>query len=151
MADQEFLVSFGVEIDESGLDKLQKALTQNRELADELAAAFDRARESVQAFFSSLGELSMPSLDSGSARVSEESSGMSIPLSLDFTKANKEWTAFIKEATKAFKLTADASGVVAAGRNALSTLQALFASSVLPLRVQIGCVSQTKDLDTFSK
>ena len=48
MADQEFLASFGVEIDETGLDRLQKALKQNRTLADELASAFSRARKTVQ-------------------------------------------------------------------------------------------------------
>ena len=56
MAEQEFLASFGVEIDEYGVQRLQDALEQNRELAEELAAAFDRARESVQAFFSELSE-----------------------------------------------------------------------------------------------
>ena len=33
MADQEFLASFGVEIDESGVERLQTALAKNRELA----------------------------------------------------------------------------------------------------------------------
>ena len=42
MADQKFLASFGVEIDESGLDRLQKALKENRTLAEQLASAFDR-------------------------------------------------------------------------------------------------------------
>ena len=37
MADQEFLASFGVQIDESGLNRLQKALKDNRTLADWLA------------------------------------------------------------------------------------------------------------------
>ena len=137
MADQEFLASFGVEIDESGIERLQTALSENRTLAEELAAAFDRARESVQAFFSSLGEFSLPAFGSGAASVTEEPSGMSIPVSLDFTKANKELTAFLKEATKAFKLSADGSAVVSAGRNALSSLKSMFASTVLPLRVQI--------------
>lgn len=36
MADQEFLASFGVEIDETGPDKLQMALKENRALAEEL-------------------------------------------------------------------------------------------------------------------
>ena len=54
MADQEFLASFGVEIDESGVKRLQAALEENRTLAEDLAAAFDRARESVQAFFRDL-------------------------------------------------------------------------------------------------
>ena len=54
MAEQEFLASFGVEIDEPGVPRLQVALEQNRELAEELAAAFNRAREAVQAFFADL-------------------------------------------------------------------------------------------------
>ena len=137
MADQEFLASFGVEIDESGVERLQTALAKNRELAEELAAAFDRARESVRAFFRDLNEISLPGLNSGKASVTEESAGMNIPISLDFTKANKELAAFLKEATKAFKLTADGSAVVSAGRNALSSLQSMFASTVLPLKVQI--------------
>ena len=137
MADQEFLASFGVEIDESGVERLQTALAKNRELAEELAAAFDRARESVRAFFRDLNEISLPGLNSGKASVTEEPAGMNIPISLDFTKANKELAAFLKEATKAFKLTADGSAVVSAGRNALSSLQSMFASTVLPLKVQI--------------
>ena len=36
MADQEFLASFGVQIDESGLNRLQQALRDNRTLADDL-------------------------------------------------------------------------------------------------------------------
>ena len=137
MADQEFLASFGVEIDESGVARLQTALAKNRELAEELAAAFDRARESVRAFFRDLNEISLPGLGSGKASVTEEPAGMNIPVSLDFTKANKELAAFLKEATKAFKLSADGSAVVSAGRNALSSLQSMFASTVLPLKVQI--------------
>lgn len=137
MADQEFLASFGVEIDKSGVVRLQAALAKNRELAEELAAAFDRARESVQAFFRDLNEISLPGLGSGKASVTEEPAGMNVPISLDFTKANKELAAFLKEATKAFKLTADGSAVVSAGRNALSSLQSMFASTVLPLKVQI--------------
>jgi len=148
MADQEFLASFGVEIDESGVKRLQTALSENRTLAEELARAFDRARESVQAFFSSLGELSKPSLDYGSARVTEESSGLSIPLSLDFTKANKDLAAFLQESTKAFKLSADASGVVAAGRSALSTLQTLYGSTKLKLTVQEEVIGLSGNGDT---
>ncbi len=51
MADQEFLASFGVEIDESGLDRLQKALKENRTLAEQLASAFDSARNAIGEFF----------------------------------------------------------------------------------------------------
>lgn len=137
MAEQEFLASFGVEIDESGVARLQTALEENRTLAEELAAAFDAARASVQAFFASLGEISLPGVGNREAQSAEDSLGMNIPISLDFTKANKELTAFLKEATKAFKLAADGSGIVSAGKNALSSLQSIFASTVLPLKVQI--------------
>ena len=69
MAEQEFLASFGVEIDESGVRRLQEVLTQNRELAEELAAAFDRARAAVQGFFRELSELPFTGFDlSGAAR-----------------------------------------------------------------------------------
>ena len=58
MADQEFLASFGVEIDETGVLRLQEELTKNRALAEELASAFDAARESVQSFFEEPNTLS---------------------------------------------------------------------------------------------
>ena len=66
MADQEFLASFGVEVDETGLLRLQEALTKNRALADDLAAAFNRAQEAMTSFFESMTEISMPTLDFGS-------------------------------------------------------------------------------------
>ena len=47
MADQQFLASFGVEIDESGVSRLQKILTENRTMADSLSASFDVASFSV--------------------------------------------------------------------------------------------------------
>ena len=47
MADQQFLASFGVDIDESGVSRLQKILTENRTLADSLSASFDVASFSV--------------------------------------------------------------------------------------------------------
>ena len=136
MADQEFLVSFGVDIDESGVSRLQAALEKNRQLADQLAAAFDRAREAVQSFFRELSEMSLPDVNLPSARVTEQQEGISLPFSLDFTKATQELNAFFKNAGKAFRLNADGSGIVSAGRNALSQLEALFASTVLLLRIQ---------------
>ena len=41
MADQQFLASFGVDIDESGVSRLQKILAENRTLADSLSASFE--------------------------------------------------------------------------------------------------------------
>ncbi len=43
MAGQEFLASFAVEIDEAGVSRLKQVLEENRELADEAAAAFEAA------------------------------------------------------------------------------------------------------------
>ena len=137
MADQEFLASFGVQIDESGVNRLQQALEKNRSLAEELASAFDRARQAADAFFASLSDTAIPELGTGSARVTEEQQGIALPFSLDFTKANKELQAFMKTAGKNLKLTADASAVISAGQSALASLYALFASTVLPLQVSL--------------
>jgi len=138
MADQEFLASFGVEIDETGLLRLQEALTKNRALADDLAAAFNRAQEAMTGFFASMSEITMPSLDFGSGNLTgENQTGLSIPFSLDMTKANRELNAFFKEAGKNLKLTADASGVVSAGRGALNTLRSLYSSTTLSVKANV--------------
>ena len=138
MADQEFLASFGVEIDETGVLRLQEALTKNRALADDLAAAFNRAQEAMTSFFDSMAEISMPTLDFGSGGITGEASrGLSIPFSLDMTKANRELNAFFKEAGKNLKLTADASGIVSAGRGALNTLRSLYSSTTLSVRANV--------------
>ena len=50
---QEFLASFAVDIDEGGVNRLQTLLQQNRELAEQLAAAFDAARSSMEDFIRS--------------------------------------------------------------------------------------------------
>ena len=65
MADQQFLASFGVDIDESGVSRLQKILAENRTLAESLSASFDAASESVKAFRESISE-DFPTLFSGS-------------------------------------------------------------------------------------
>ena len=154
MADQEFLASFGVEIDETGLLRLQEALTKNRALADDLAGAFNRAQEAMTSFFESMNEITMPTLDFGSGGIAgEAASGLSIPFSLDMTKANRELNAFFKEAGKNLKLTADASGVVSAGRGALNTLRSLYSSTTLNVRanVQTSSASGGINLNTMLK
>ena len=138
MADQEFLASFGVEIDETGLLRLQEALTKNRALADDLAAAFNRAQEAMTGFFASMSEITMPSLDFGSGNLKGENQfGLSIPFSLDMTKANRELNAFFKEAGRNLKLTADASGIVSAGQGALNRLRSMFASTTLSVKANV--------------
>ena len=138
MADQEFLASFGVEIDEAGVARLQQALEKNRELAEALAAAFARAREAARAFFRELEETPLPGLHVPAAvHPAEPAQGISVPFSLDFSRADRQLKAFFREAGKSLRLTADASAVVSAGQSALYSLQRLFASAVLPIQAQV--------------
>ena len=137
MPDQEILASFGVQIDESGVRNLQSALERNSALAEEAAAAFGRARASVRAFFRELAGTSLPVPDFGASGVTEEARGLRVTLSPDFTQADRDLAAFRKEAEKAFRIHADASAAVAAGWKALLSLQNLFASSVLPLKMRL--------------
>ena len=50
MASQEFLASFGVEIEESGVTRLQTVLSENRVLANEVAAAFQAATAAIREY-----------------------------------------------------------------------------------------------------
>ena len=114
-------------------------MIQNRELAENLASAFDRAREAVSNFFLQLTEEN-PLLEdfNPQARVTEEGQSSSLPFSVDFTRANKELQGFVKEAQKELKISASAGGVVSAGTAALNSLKSLFSSTVIPLRVQVS-------------
>ena len=50
MASQEFLASFAVDIDEAGVSRLQQVLEENRDLANEVAAAFEAATAAIQEY-----------------------------------------------------------------------------------------------------
>ena len=50
MADQEFLASFAVDIDEAGVARLQTILSDNRDLANEVAAAFEAAASAIRGY-----------------------------------------------------------------------------------------------------
>ena len=50
MADQEFLASFAVDIDEAGVAWLQKILADNKALADNVSAAFRAAAKAMKEF-----------------------------------------------------------------------------------------------------
>ena len=85
IADQEFLASFGVDIDESGVSRLQKILTENKTLGDSLAASFNAAAEGVKAFKESIST-NLPSLFGGYGNVTEnlfgEYAGLKIGLNI---------------------------------------------------------------------
>ena len=50
MASQEFLASFAVDIDEAGVSRLQQVLAENRDLANDVAAAFEAATAAIQEY-----------------------------------------------------------------------------------------------------
>ena len=135
---QEFLASFAVDIDEAGVNRLQTILTQNRDLANQLAAAFNTARASMMDFIqSATEELSALPFFSRPSSV-EETLGASgtFSIDLDFTKASKQLETFLASAKKQFKLTADGSGIVSAASAALSQVRSMFASAGLVLKVK---------------
>ena len=124
---QEFLASFAVDIDEGGVTRLQTILQQNRDLANELAAAFDSARSSMLEFVRyATEELStVPFFSPGSSV--EETFGASgaFSVDLDFSRASKQLETFLATAKKQMRLTADGSAIVSAASSALSQVRSL--------------------------
>ena len=147
MADQEFLASFGVEIDESGLDRLQKALKENRTLAEQLASAFDSARNAVSEFFKQLSASTLPSGElSPYQRLMEMSEkGISFAMDLETSDADETLKAFLENAQQFFDstplpLTADESPLVSAAQDTLVMLQDLYGETQLPLIADASAV-----------
>ena len=134
MADQEFLASFGVDIDESGVSRLQKILGENRTLADSLAASFSAAAEGVKAFKASIRE-DLPSFfpGSGYGNVTENLFGPAggLKIGLNMTEPKKEISSFTAEAKKPIGLSANASGIVSAARTALENVRSLFSETFI--------------------
>ena len=106
MADQEFLASFGVDIDESGVTRLQKILTENKTLGDSLAASFNAAAEGVKAFKESVS-MELPSLFGGGyGNVTENLFGSAggLKIGLNMTEPKKEIAGFTADAKKEIPL-----------------------------------------------
>ena len=133
MADQEFLASFAVDIDENGVFRLQQILEENRDMAEELASAFDTAAESVRSFISELSA-DMPGLFSGNGYgIAAENMPVTagLKVGLDFTGANSELEAFINLARKPVPLSANASGITSAARSAYNSVKQIFSSPII--------------------
>ena len=131
MADQEFLASFGVDIDESGVSRLQRILTENKSLGAELAASFNAAAEGVKAFKESVST-DLPSLfGNGYGNVTENMFGAAggLKIGLNMTEPKKEIAGFTAEAKKEIPLAANASGIVSAARTALENVRSLFSET----------------------
>ena len=131
MADQEFLASFGVDIDESGVSRLQQILTENKTLGDNLAASFNAAAEGVRAFKESVST-DLPSLfGSGYGNVTENLFGSAggLKIGLNMTEPKREIASFTADAKKEIPLSANASGIVSAARTALENVRSLFSET----------------------
>ena len=156
MADQEFLASFGVDIDESGVSRLQKILTENKTLGDSLAASFNAAAEGVKAFKESIST-DLPSLFGGGyGNVTENLFGSAggLKIGLNMTESKKEIASFTADAKKEIPLSANASGIVSAARTALENVRSLF-SETFTINVRAGMNTDTgeekKDSRTDSR
>ena len=138
MADQEFLASFGVDIDEGGVSRLQKILAENKVLGDNLAVSFKAAAEGVKAFKESIST-DLPSLFGGYGNVTENLFGSAggLKIGLNMTEPKKEIAGFTAEAKKEIPLAANASGIVSAARTALENVRSLF-SETFTINVRAG-------------
>lgn len=128
MADQEFLASFAVELDEAGIARLQSVLAENTVLADSLAAAFGAASASLHAFAEDLGLL--PDF-SGRGVVTESLNGLGgLSLGLDLSQAFTDYERFTALVKQPIALKASAAGITSAARTALNSVRSLFAAPV---------------------
>ena len=136
---QEFLASFAVDIDEGGVNRLEQILENNRELAERLAGAFDRAREAMEGFIRPLAEDMegiLPFPQPGAAG-NTAGAGGSFPVGLDFAEAGKQLEIFLAGAKKQLRLSADGSGIVSAVSAAISRARSMLAGAGLTLPVRV--------------
>ena len=141
MADQEFLASFAVEIDEGGVSRLLSVLEENRELAEELASAFDAATAAIRTFSEELG-----TLPGFSGSLTEEGfSGLGgLTLGLNTEAAEQDLQSFIALAKKPVALSANASGIVSAARSAYTGVKSIFST---PVTLKVNVERSVSPLD----
>ena len=138
MADQEFLASFAVDIDEDGVSRLQAILTENRELADSLAAAFNAASGAIHSFAEDMGIL--PNFSAGYGITTEGMSGLGgLAVGLDLSKAFSDYEAFTALVKQPISLKVNTSGITSAARSAMSSVRSIFAEPVdIRFRAETG-------------
>lgn len=134
---QEFLASFAVDIDEGGVSRLERILTRNRELAEQLASAFDTARSSMEDFIRSATEdlAELPFFAQTTAPGGNPVPG-TFAIDLNFDNAVKQLETFLAGAKKQLRLTADGSGIVSAVSSAISRARSMLAGAGLKLTVK---------------
>ena len=150
MAMQEFIATFAVDIDESGVNRLQGILKENTGLAETLASAFRAAQSAMQSFVSEAGNVQLPfsQLFNSEATASAVQgaltgaiSGVSgdavLSVTADLTKAQAALNSLKRSDATRLSLTADASGVTAAANNALSAIKSSYANTTLTLKAEV--------------
>ena len=138
MADQEFLASFAVDVDEAGVSRLQAILTENRELAESLAAAFNAASAAIRSFAEDLGIL--PNFSNGYGITTEGMGGFGgLAVGLDLSKAFSDYEAFTALVKQPISLKVNTSGITSAARSAMSSVRSIFAEPVdIRFRAETG-------------
>lgn len=89
MASQEFLASFAVEIDEGGVSRLQSVLSDYRDLANEVAAAFSAATAAIKEYETAAagdtggsGEGNRNTGSASAAQITRSNSNVSAPVTI---------------------------------------------------------------------
>ncbi len=137
---QEFLASFAVKIDEAGVSRLQSVLSENRELAEQLAEAFDGASAAIRSFSEELGMLSG---FSGFDVPAEENAGPGrLTVGLDLAQAFSDYEAFTALVKQPVSLKANATGIVSVARSAMSSIRSIFSD---PVEVKLKANSEFYD------
>lgn len=132
MADQEFLASFAVDIDEAGVSNLQTILKEDKSLAEELSAAFDEASEAIRSFVAEVSK-SLPSLFSASGNGNTtETLGSSggLKLTLDTTDADRDLDSFLDTASEPVEIKANTSGLASAATTAWETIRSILSQPI---------------------
>lgn len=170
MADQEFLASFGVDIDESGVSRLESIMESLKTKADETATSFEKANSAVSGFppstsdsdaagssQSSSGSKSATSLTEAFSSVfsgiydtsigiqaslqSLFSSSSGLMAGLDLSEAEASLSDLKETAEIPMELSADASGAVSSAEDALSSIRSLFSSADLSVNVKVNTIT----------
>ncbi len=139
---QEFLASFAVKIDEAGVSRLQSVLSENRELAEQLAEAFDGASAAIRSFSEELGML--PGFSGFDVPAEENAGPGRLTVGLDLAQAFSDYEAFTALVKQPVSLKANASGIVSAGRSAWDSIRNLF-SAPLTIRAQTEKAGENAD------
>ncbi len=126
MAEQDFLASYGVQIDEEGVHRLHSILEENRQKAAEVSGAFTGAETALRGWLGAL-----------SGDLPED---LTVPVfspELDLTRAAAALAAFMSSASSRFRLSADPSGLLSTASAALEEIRTLFAGARLSLKVRV--------------